>query len=351
MELKMNNCERLDVNPKWPKIKTIEGAFIWSDKDESFYLSLVGEYIRREGIIDGVNVTEYNSEILGYFNNEKSLIRALRKEPWLNDLAEWNLYYHVGLKQDFFWHYKFYTLPDRKIDLKSYSFQRAANMLAVTSILGWKEAVIHQGYMTIAALNRGYQLEIEYEEKHRRAQAFILRLFCDWMGYVSHQWPDYAYDELIYENLLANWRTPNPEDLVPCLLAACDRHTWQTGRESSKNFYDFSTPAYMRVPIEILFLFRLREWEDLTNPTLDHPLMAAPFDKLQPEQPVPPLDDLMQAVLKRAREDWPHYDDVLSLEELKKPIDQVTRYDMPVKSANASDNKSTKGLFAKLFGK
>lgn len=67
-----------------------------------------------------------------------------------------------------------------------------------------------------------------------------------------------------------------------------------------------------------LILFRLREWEGLTNPTLDHPLMAAPFDKLPEVQPIPAMDALMQGVLKRAREDWPNYDEVLALENLKK---------------------------------
>lgn len=81
---------------------------------------------------------------------------------------------------------------------------------------------------------------IEYEEERRRAHAFMLRLFADWVGDVSHQWPGYAYDEPIYEALLAHWRTPNPDDLMPCLLAACDRHNWQTGKESQKNSYDFN---------------------------------------------------------------------------------------------------------------
>jgi hypothetical protein len=191
-------------------------------------------------------------------------------------------------------------------------------MMAVMALLGWRDATVYQGYLTHAALNRNYQLELQYKEEHRRAQAFMLRLFADWVGDVSHQWPAYAYDEPIYEALLMHWRTPNVDDLVPCLLAACDRHTHQSGKDSSKKFYDFSDETRLeRVPLEILFLFRLREWEGLANPTLDHPLMAAPFDRLPPAQPVLELDALMQGVLKRAREDWPDYDDVLALESLK----------------------------------
>ncbi len=86
-----------------------------------------------------------------------------------------------------------------------------------------------------------------------------------------------------------------------------------------KNSYDFNQDWHQeRVPVEILYLLRLRQWEGLANPQkIDHPLMGAPYDQLPPEQPVPELDDLMQGVLKRAREDWLEYDEVLSLSALK----------------------------------
>jgi hypothetical protein len=326
----MKQCERLGVSPKWTKLRVVlERSKIINPNYEYDTLKEINDYVTHADLLanyqplpNSRNATTYSFEGLGRYSTEDCLIQALQSQPWLVDLAKWNLYYQVGVKQKLFWHYQYRIIWPNHPDggLKSYTTQYAANMMAVTSLLGWKDAVIQQGYMTIAALNRAYQSALDYEEKHRRAQAFMLRLFCDWVGDVSHQWPSYAYDEPIYENLLAHWRTPNPDDLVPCLLAACDRHTHQTGRESSKNHYDFSTPALMRVPIEILFLFRLREWEGLTNPTLDHPLMVAPFDKLPPEQPVPPLDDLMQAVLKRAREDWPNYDEVLALDNLKNNI-------------------------------
>ena len=320
-------CECMGINPKWPKIKgVVERASKFRTEFTQFDVDRddLHKYATREDIRLGLNTTNapptYEAERSGRYQSEIALLHALKQEPWLQKLAELHVIYLIGRQFTFFWHHQYRIIwPNHPNGgLKSYSSQHASNMLAITAMLGWKEAFIHQGYMTIAALNRGYQLEIEYEDEHRRAQAFMLRLFCDWVGDVSHQWPSYAYDEPIYEALLAQWRTPNPEDLVPCLLAACDRHTWQTGRDGTgSNFTDFSTPAYMRVPIEILFLFRLREWQGLSNPTLDHPLMAAPFDKLPEAQPIPELDELMQAVLKRAREDWPHYDEVLSIEALK----------------------------------
>ena len=328
----MSLCERLGVSPKWPKVKGVfERASKFRTEFAQFDSDREGlrKYVTREDanpnhqpIPNATNrLPDFYAESIGQYQSQIVLLHALKQESWLQKLAELHQIYLLGIQATFFTHHNWWakrTEPPRDGGYRMYSVHHAANMLAITAILGWKEAVIHQGYMNIAALNRGYQLELQYEDEHRRAQAFMLRLVCDWVGDVSHQWPSYAYDEPIYEALLAHWRTPNPEDLVPCLLAACDRHTWQTGRDGTgSNFTDFSTPAYMRVPIEILFLFRLREWQGLSNPTLDHPLMAAPFDKLPEAQPIPELDELMQAVLKRAREDWPHYDEVLSIEALK----------------------------------
>jgi hypothetical protein len=328
MAQQMNQCERMGVNPKWPSHKSVLGRIAKGPHiDDAFFVGVIREYITREDIAQTKkirntnNATKNTPEWMARIKCHETLGGAAENQNWLKDLAHWIRYYQVGIWQLFFWAGQFDIFAktvgnDRR--QQNYSIQTATNMMAAMSILGWKDAVIHQGYLTHAALNRGYQLVIEYEEEHRRAQAFMLRLFANWVGDVSHQWPAYAYDEPIYEALLAHWRTPNPDDLVPCLLAACDRHTWQTGKESQKNSYDFNQDRHLeRVPVEILFVFRLREWEGLANPVLDHPLMTAPFDHLLPAQPVPELDELMQGVLKRAREDWPQYDEVLSIEALK----------------------------------
>lgn len=295
---------------------------------KEFDLATILEYVTREDtaltkqIPNKHNAPNSTAETLGRRTVFKTLAQAPETPFWLSEIARWTRYYQVGVRQEFFWEYQ---LPicakavgnDRRLQM--FSMETAANMMAVLAILGWQEAVRYQGYLTHAALNRGYQAVIQYQEEYRRAQAFMLRLFADWVRDVSHQWPLYAYDEPIYETLLAHWRTPDPQDLVPCLLAACDRHTYSAGKDTLKKFHDFNDNNYLqRVPVEILLLFRLRQWEGLENPILDHPLMAPPFDRLPPQQPIPELDELMQGVLKRAREDWPQYDEVLSLAELRR---------------------------------
>lgn len=317
-------CKPAGVNVKWPKYKNVMERVQKEVVAFDMMVDNIREYVSREDagptkiVPNTRNATNSNTIDLGRFKIDKVLALAPDNPKWVIELTHWTRYYQVGVAQRFFWHHRYNILfPDHPHGLHMFNMEYASHMMAVMALLGWKDATKYQGYLTHAALNRKYQLELQYEEEHRRAQAFMLRLFADWVGDCSHQWPSYAYDEPIYEALLANWRTPDPHDLVPCLLAACDRHTWQTGKDTLKNFYDFHNVGLTRTPIEILFIYRLREWEGLANPVLDHPLMARPFDELPPVQPIPEHDELMEGVLKRAREDWPQYDEVLSLEALK----------------------------------
>jgi hypothetical protein len=336
MAQEIMNVERMGVNPKWPKYKSVIKPIQdmdekWAKYPKTFIetdIDSIRKYITREDaaptqqIPNKRNVTHDTPKMLGDCQVFRTLAQATEIPQWLEKVAKWMRYYQVGVGQSFFWHHRFNIIfPDHPHGgLFMFGVEPAASMMAAMALLGWREATVYQGYLTHAALRRNYQLVLQYTEEHRRAQAFMLRLFADWVGDVSHQWPAYAYDEPIYEALLRHWKTPNPDDLVPCLLAACDRHTYSAGKDTLKKFYDFNDNNHLqRTPIEILFVFRLREWEGLSNPSLDHPLMSQPFDQLPPTQPIPELDELMKGVLKRAREDWPQYDEVLSLASLRQP--------------------------------
>ena len=332
MDKIMTNCERMGINPKWPKYKNVVARIQKEPIAFDLGLKYIHEYITREDasptklLPNKLNSMTAEPERHGRYKADETLALAPDNPQWLADLAHWTRYYQVGVGQDFFWHHRFRIIfPDHpRGGLFMFSMEYASTMMAVMALLGWRDAAVYQGYLIHAALNRNYQLVLEYQDEHRRAQAFMLRLFALWVGDASHIWPAYAYDEPIYEALLQHWRTPDPQDLVPCLLAACDRHTHQTNKDTLKNFFDFNNVGLTRTPIEILFLFRLREWEGLDNPVLDHPLMARPFDQLPPVQPMPELDELMQGVLRRAREDWPQYDEVLSLDALKQSAQTLT---------------------------
>lgn len=333
-------CDRMGINPKWPSYKNLLARFRRSrrpfiERSREAFIRSLRDYISRADaaptceIPNEVNFTNDAAETLAYVSILDTLTTAPSNPRWLDDIARWLRYYQVGAGQNFFWRHRFCILFRYDIlpcsnpygGMSEFSTDRAAQMMALMGVLGWKKETLYQGYLAHAALKRIYMLSDEYMIAHRRSQVFMLRLFADWVGDASHRWPAYGYDEPIYEALLTHWRTPEPQALVPCLLAACDRHTHQSRKDIRRKFFDFGRLGLMRTPLEILWLMRLRQWEGLENPVLDHPLMAPPFDVLPPPQPLAWQDLLMQAVQARARADWPEYDAILSLEALKGPSD------------------------------
>ena len=57
-------------------------------------------------------------------------------------------------------------------------------------------------------------------------------------------------------------------------------------------------------------MLRLRELEGLAIPSVDHPLMEAPFDVLLRPMPEPDADDYMKGTTEPCdRKDWPQFED------------------------------------------
>jgi hypothetical protein len=237
-------------------------------------------------------------------------------DTWRAELARSIGYLMFADRLAYFWHGQYDILfPHMKGQLRLMDWVFMTNSMAFSFLLDWTEQAIYQGYLTYATLNCQYQLKSSYEQEHRRAHAFVLRLFADWRGDgLSHTWPSWGSDVPIYSGILERWRDPNPQVLTPWLLAACDRHTHESLGDTEENAHDFGDDRLTRTPIEILMIFRLRQLMGLTNPVVDHPLMEPPFDCLPETQPPFVPDELMQGTLKRAREDWPQFDQVTSIE-------------------------------------
>jgi hypothetical protein len=103
------------------------------------------------------------------------------------------------------------------------------------------------------------------------AAALILALFADYLG---EQAPANPGRDPSASTLLAIWRTADPAAILPACLAVCDTRTW-------------TEPLYQwgRTPIEILLVFKLRERLGLSNPRVDHPMLASALGVLPTEEP------------------------------------------------------------------
>jgi len=258
-----------------------------------------------------------------------AIATALELGPtWKTDLARSIAYLMFAHRLEYFWHSQYDILfPHMKGQLRSMNWVFMTNSMAFSFLLGWTEQAIYQGYLTYATLNCQYQLKLSYEQEHRRAHAFMLRLFADWRGDgLSHTWPSWGGDVPVYSGILERWRDPNPQVLTPWLLAACDRHTQESHYDTEENAHDFGDYRLIRTPIEILMVLRLRQFMGLANPIVDHPLMESPFDSLPEAQPPFMPDELMQGTLKRAREDWPQFDQVTSMEALMAKPNKPDRF-------------------------
>ncbi|MCO7634924.1 hypothetical protein NJF54_24190 [Pseudomonas guariconensis] len=138
-----------------------------------------------------------------------------------------------------------------------------------------------------------------------RYAAFGLTIIGDWLGKPldldKHALPrDPAWGQLV-----AHWREPDPEKLLPVLLTACDTHVERialTSRELDSGNFEFGSPFEAVYPAEILAILNLRRSLGLTNPFIDHPLMKTPYAALT----CPPgtrfeKDELLERFLLAAR--------------------------------------------------
>ncbi len=146
-----------------------------------------------------------------------------------------------------------------------------------------------------------------------RYAAFGLTIISDWLGTPldldAHALPrDPAWGQLV-----AHWREPDPDKLLPVLLMACDTHVERiavTEREANAQSKDFEFGSvFLAVhPTEILAILRLRDLLGLPNPTtIDHPLMQTPYAAItsRPGE-VTERDELLERYLATVRQRDPH---------------------------------------------
>lgn len=114
-------CERLGINPKWPKLKTIlaRAKSLRAKQDLSdadVWIKGIRDYVTREDmavtrdIPNRRNVTNDTAEREGRTWAHNALVLAPEDPDWLSTLARWMRYYQVGIRQEFFWHHRFRIL-------------------------------------------------------------------------------------------------------------------------------------------------------------------------------------------------------------------------------------------------
>jgi hypothetical protein len=172
-------------------------------------------------------------------------------------------------------------------------------------VLGWQERGIELAKLTNWGLENN-RISDSGKDYHYRTAYFVLRVIADQQGWPEKKWPDWALDEPLFNALIEHWRTPNPDDIAPLLLALCDRHTHESQRGNGSNSYDIETIGFWYDPYEILLVMKLRQMEGLENPVLDHLLMNTPLGKLPEPAPLY-TDELLGGLAKRMKIIYPDF--------------------------------------------
>jgi hypothetical protein len=229
----------------------------------------------------------------------------LNQAGWLDAMRRTTGYLYWSERLNVRWHYhalEEFRSGQRRQKLQMLFLEHIVFAIGSCAALGWMDMSRDLAQRALGAIDDELFNDTD-EFWHRRGQYFILRLISDWQGW-QRAWPSFALDRPVYNALVASWRTARAEDLLPALLAACDRHTHEARFDNNRERFDFCQYDYMYFPFEILTLFRLRNVAGLNNPEVDHSLLKTPLGRLPEPQPVY-TDELLDGVLAVARREFP----------------------------------------------
>lgn len=143
---------------------------------------------------------------------------------------------------------------------------------------------------------------------------FVLNLCRDWLGIeteIRSNWGDiYMPDFGLWDKLLAGWREPNPHAFAELFTKAVDFHVEQSrhqdeDKQDQREEPEINYENYWLFPVELFAILRLRAWEGLDNPTLDHPLFSVSMLGNMPPVLPWPENELLDEVERKYRRAYP----------------------------------------------
>ncbi|WP_347905599.1 hypothetical protein [Pseudomonas purpurea] len=288
--------------------KSLRGTKKWAS-GSSFPTTDFEEYLEGQGDVGAAVGGFFGLFALGLQEIKKSLLAA--------ESGQWKLAnQHMG--------YGFtrmiYSETVDLIDLKNSTrmlfddLDGATHLMLGAIAMGRPELVKPFHQTVFSAIEGGYGIRDGHDlplGTTLRYAAFGLTIIGDWLDQPldldKHALPrDPAWGQLV-----ANWRNPDPDALLPALLIACDTHVERialTERESDTGKFEFSSEFLAVHPTEILAVLRLRDLLGLPNPSeIDHPLMKTPYAAITClPGAITERDELLDQFLAIVRQRDPH---------------------------------------------
>ncbi len=164
--------------------------------------------------------------------------------------------------------------------------------------------------LILSSRDQDFVFEHEYDEY--KAQAFLIRLGTDFFGFHQRDWFGDKLTDPLLEEVMEHWDDSDTKIIGDLLWQMCNRHVLHSKSSTKKNPTDFDHMGFYYFPFEILTVLRLRQWRGLELPVIDHPLMAAPFNKLP--SPSESKFELADQFYKKALEEFPDMERVIEAE-------------------------------------
>ncbi|RYG17955.1 MAG: hypothetical protein EOO07_10005 [Chitinophagaceae bacterium] len=149
-------------------------------------------------------------------------------------------------------------------------------------------------------------------------QLFIMRIAENFLGLSERNWSGDPYwgvdpraDEPLFAELWRHWDAEDTTELEPLLIQLLNRHTFEASRKNKYGDHDFEGHSE-QFPMELFFLYRLREWRGLKNPVIKHRLTEPPFDALPKPMEELVFDEQSIAFVKKVREVFPNFNEVVN---------------------------------------
>ena len=118
-----------------------------------------------------------------------------------------------------------------------------------------------------------------YGLSQNKLSPFVVSVFAKWKN-IDLSADDFPFVIPEAYAALRDNLTGEPDELRTLLVTACDFHLSRSKEDDDDETYEFAFPPYAIYPVEILFVFRIRQILGLTNPQVDHPLLNSPVGKL-----------------------------------------------------------------------
>lgn len=185
------------------------------------------------------------------------------------------------------------------------------NMVGLMAVFGNKDIFVNTARFCLDLFDRG----LAGGDATPLTQLFILRLAERHLGGAERNWladpypwaVDPCEKEPLFKALMQHWQDENMDILEPLLLQLLNRHTFQASRNNKDGAKDFDGHTE-QFPLELFFIYRLRQWHGLSLPSLTHRLIEPPFHELPPELEQFVFDDRSKQFMNMTRKVFPELD-------------------------------------------